>query len=174
MHTKLQAVLADITTLDVEAVVTAANTGLLGGGGVYGAIHAAAGPALAEECLRIGECAVGDVRVSSGHRLRAKYILHAVGPRWHGGLHGEWELLSNCYRKCIELVSALGVATIAFPGISTGIRGFPVPIAARVAIDSVGLAVNRAPLLREVLFCCYSMADLRIYRALLAERQNGS
>lgn len=165
----MKAVLADITTLEVDAIVNAANRSLLGGGGVDGAIHRAAGPELLAECRALGGCDTGDARITKGYRLRAGYVIHAVGPVWCGGSKGEEQLLAGCYRKAVELARLHGLRSIAFPAISTGVYGYPVRDAARVAVRSVkeALALLSAPL--EVIFCCFSRGDLEIYNSLLAE-----
>jgi len=165
----LEAVQADITTLAVEAIVNAANSSLLGGGGVDGAIHRAAGPGLLEECRRLGGCAVGDVRITGGHRLRARHVLHAVGPVWRGGTSGEPALLASCYRRALELAAAHGVGEVAFPCIATGIYGYPPEPAARIAVATVRAALRELPGIRRVVFCCFSSADLALYRRLLCE-----
>ncbi|MCM8596676.1 O-acetyl-ADP-ribose deacetylase [Accumulibacter sp.] len=168
MPTALRVMRADITTLAVEAIVNAANSSLLGGGGVDGAIHRAAGPELLRECRLLGGCPTGGARLTKGYRLPARYVIHAVGPVWRGGGSGEAELLAACYRNSIALAEAHGVSTLAFPGISTGIFGYPVEEAARVAISAVRSATADSQTLREVIFCCFSAGDLRVYETLLA------
>lgn len=167
MATLLRALQADITTLQVDAIVNAANSSLLGGGGVDGAIHRAAGPELLDECRRLGGCETGDARLTRGYRLPAKFVIHAVGPVWRDGSHGEPELLASCYRRSIELAAAHDATSMAFPGISTGVYGYPVEPAARIAVASARSALADAPGLLEVVFCCFSQADLRVYERLL-------
>ena len=165
--TKLTALQGDITTLKIDAIVNAANRSLLGGGGVDGAIHRAAGPQLLAECRTLGGCDTGDAKITKGYNLPAKFIIHTVGPVWHGGDQDETQRLASCYRRSLEISQAHAIKSIAFPCISTGAYGFPHKKAAKIALTTIKDFLQSQPNLLEVIFCCYLREDFLIYQSLL-------
>lgn len=164
---RIKVIQGDITTLDADAIVNAANKELLPGGGVCGAIHRAAGPLLAEECSRIGYCPTGKAVITSGAKLKAAYVIHAVGPVWQGGNQNERELLASAYRESLRLAVANTIKTIAFPNISTGIYGFPKELAAYIAINEVKSFIDKNDDIQQVIFCCFDTENYELYKTLL-------
>ena len=167
----LRAAQADITTLAVDAIVNAANTSLLGGGGVDGAIHRAAGPELLKECRLLAGCKTGEAKITRGYNLPAKFVIHTVGPVWQGGGKGESERLASCYSKSLALAEKNGVTSIAFPSISTGIYGYPIASAATIAVNTVNTYLKQCSSLKEIIFCCFSEEDCQVYKKALARLQ---
>jgi O-acetyl-ADP-ribose deacetylase (regulator of RNase III) len=165
---RLEVITADITTLSVDAIVNAANSSLLGGGGVDGAIHRAAGPELLAECRSLHGCETGDAKITQGYLLPARHVIHTVGPVWNGGSLGEDDLLASCYRRSIELCQRHGLASVAFPAISTGIYSFPADRAAGIAVKTVIDALAQAPEVTRVMFCCFSEASGLLHEEALA------
>ena len=166
---RLEVIVADITTLRVDAIVNAANTSLLGGGGVDGAIHRAAGPALLDECRALRGCETGGAKITLAYRLPARHVIHVVGPVWQNGSCGEDEALASCYARAIELCQSRNLASVAFPAISTGVYRFPAERAARIAVSTTAEALPSAPAISRVIFCCFSDDSARLHAQAMAE-----
>ena len=169
MDEKIELIDADITVLQVDAVVNAANNSLLGGGGVDGAIHRAAGPGLLEECRKLNGCETGDAKITKGYSLPAQYVIHTVGPVWRGGSSGEGELLASCYRKCFQLAGEFKLRSIAFPAISTGVYGFPKERAARIAVRETQKALSANKEIERVMFVCFNAETKHAYEKALQD-----
>lgn len=168
METRIEILIGDITILNVDAIVNAANNSLLGGGGVDGAIHRAAGPELLSECRTLNGCETGEAKITKGYNLPAKYLIHTVGPVWRGGNNREEELLENCYKNCLQLAVQRKIKTIAFPSISTGVYGYPIEKASAITIREVRAFLETNTSIQKVIFVCFSEMDFEVYRKQLA------
>src|SRR6267142_4040233 len=173
MHGRLSAIQADITRLEVDAIVNAANTALLGGGGVDGAIHRAAGPELLRECRTLGACATGDAKITRGYRLAARHVIHTVGPVWNGGARREPELLTSCYRRSLEIALENGIRTLAFPAISCGVYGYPMELAAAIAVRECRRFVEAHATIGPITFALFGRDALAVYEVELARSMRG-
>ena len=164
---RIELIQADITTMEVDVIVNAANESLLGGGGVDGAIHRGAGPELLKECRTLGRCNTGQAKITNGYNLKAKFVIHTVGPVWRDGANGEPQLLASCYRNCLQLAVENQIHTIAFPSISTGVYGYPIVQASQISVREVRNFLVDNPLIKQVSFVCFSSEDLYVYKSLL-------
>jgi O-acetyl-ADP-ribose deacetylase len=169
MQNRVELLKADITKLAVDVIVNAANSSLLGGGGVDGAIHAAAGPALLEECRTLNGCKTGMAKITKGYDLPARYVIHTVGPVWHGGSHNEEEMLASCYKNSLQLAVTHNIKTIAFPNISTGVYGFPKPLAAKIAVREASQFLATDTTIKKVIFVCFDNENFELYLKLLSQ-----
>ena len=169
----IEIIQGDITQQDVDAIVNAANNTLLGGGGVDGAVHRSAGPALLEECRTLGGCPTGEARITNGYDLRAKHVIHTVGPVWHGGTRNEPESLANCYRNSLDLAAEHGVRSIAFPSISTGVYGYPIGKASKIAVTTVRKWLDDPGPIELVRFVCFNGGDFEVYQRLVKREEEG-
>jgi len=170
LQNRIELLKADITTLDVDAIVNAANSSLLGGGGVDGAIHAASGPALLEECRALNGCKTGQAKITKGYDLPSRYVIHTVGPVWHGGSHNEEGMLASCYRNSLQLAVTHHIKTIAFPNISTGVYGFPKPLAAKIAVNEARQFLVTNTTINKVIFVCFDDENFELYSKLLNQK----